>query len=322
MNALESGFLSRSSEARPLDPLSQVLSLLSTRHSFFAGVKAGGRWAVRFPPPSGLKFHAVLQGSCWLAVDGVQGWREVHAGDSYLITRPHAYTLASHPDVPPLDGPAVFGTATDNVLTLGPGDGFFLVGGRFDFHDDLELLLGSLPPLAMLEHSTPEAAVLQWSLQRLGQEISRPSPGSALVVEHLAHLMLVQFLRLYLAAGTPMAAGWLRALADDAVRPAVEAVHASPQQRWTVETLARRAGVSRSTFAQRFKQAMGMGPLEYVLRWRMLLAAQQLRQADPTVSAIAEQLGYDSDSAFSHAFKRVMACSPTGYRRQHHSTGR
>ena len=84
-----------------MDPLSQVLSLLGTRHSFFAGVKAAGSWAVRFPPPVGIKFHAVLSGSCWLAVDGVPGWHEVQAGDSYLISRPGTYTLASHPDVEP-----------------------------------------------------------------------------------------------------------------------------------------------------------------------------------------------------------------------------
>ncbi|RZJ07537.1 MAG: AraC family transcriptional regulator [Rubrivivax sp.] len=298
-----------------MDPLSQVLSLLSTQHSFFAGVKAAGRWAVRFPPPPGIKFHAVLRGSCWLAVDGVPGWQEVTAGDSYLITRLQAYTLASHPDVPPLDGPAVFAGATNNVLELGEGDDFFLVGGRFDFHDDLGLLLGSLPPLALLPRSTPEAEVLQWSLQRLGEEMSQPSPGTALVVHNLAHLMLVQFLRLYLSTA-PMDAGWLRALADDTVRPAMQAIHASPERRWTVEGLAGLAAVSRSTFAQRFKQAMGMGPLEYVLRWRMLLAARELRQADSTVSSIAERLGYESDSAFSNAFKRVMTCSPSRYRRQ------
>ncbi|KQV49515.1 AraC family transcriptional regulator [Pelomonas sp. Root1217] len=298
-----------------MDPLSQVLSLLNTEHSFFAGVKAAGSWAVRFPPPEGFKFHAVLQGACWLAVDGVPGWREVRAGDCYLITRRSGYTLASHPDVTPLDGPGVFAGATNNVLELGAGDEFFLIGGRFDFRDDLSLLLGSLPPLALLPGSTPQAEVLQWSLQRLGEEMSQPSPGTALVVQNLAHLMLVQFLRLYLTA-EPMGPGWLRVLGDDTLRPAVQAIHTNPERRWTVETLARLAAVSRSTFAQRFKQAMGMGPLEYVLRWRMLLAARELRQADCSVSSVAERLGYDSDSAFSKAFKRVMACSPSRYRQQ------
>ncbi|RZL36083.1 MAG: AraC family transcriptional regulator [Rubrivivax sp.] len=304
-----------------MDPLSQALSLLNTEHSFFAGVKASGPWAVRFPPPPGIKFHAVLQGACWLAIDGVQGWREVRAGDSYLITCAHAYTLASHPGVAPLDGPAVFQSARNNMLALGAADEFFLVGGRFDFSDDLSLLLGSLPPLAMLDRSTPEAEVLQWSLKRLGQEMSQPTAGTALVVQNLAHLMLVQFLRLYLASDAPVAAGWLRALSDAALRPAVEAVHAGPQKRWTVEALAGCAGMSRSTFAQRFKQAMGMGPLQYVLRWRMLLAARDLRRDDRTVSSIAERLGYDSDSAFSSAFKRVMSCSPSRYREQQQSAG-
>jgi len=315
LNTLESGFLSRSSGV-PLDPLSQVLSLLSTRHSFFAGVRAGGAWAVRFPPPAGLKFHAVLQGSCWLSIDGVQGWREVQAGDCYLITRPHAYTLASHPGVAPLDGPAVFATAVNGVLTLGAGDEFFLVGGRFDFSDDVGLLLAGLPPLVLLDRSTPQAEVLQWSLQLLGQELSQPGAGTALVIQNLAHMMLVQFLRLYLASEAPISPGWLSAQADATVRPAVQAIHAHPQRRWTVESLAGFASVSRSTFAQRFKQAMGMAPLEYVLRWRMLLAARELRQADATISSIAERLGYDSDSAFSSAFKRVMSCSPKRYREQ------
>jgi len=291
-----------------------VLSLLSTRHAFFAGVKAAGSWAVSFPPPAGIKFHAVLRGSCWLAVDGVHGWREMQAGDSYLIQPCRAYTLASAPEVAPQDGPKLFSTAKNHVLALGSADEFFLVGGRFDISDDVWPMLGGLPPLAILGGSTPQADVLQWSLNRLGQEMEQPTAGTALVIQSLAHMMLVQFLRLYLASDSPLAAGWLRALSDDAVRPAMQAIHANPERRWTVEALADLAGLSRSTFAERFKRVMAMGPLEYVLRWRMLLAAQDLRTGGRTVASIAERLGYESDSAFSNAFKRVMSCSPTQYR--------
>ncbi len=128
-------------------------------------------------------------------------------------------------------------------------------------------------------------------------------------------MILVQALRLHLAEGAGAGIGWLFALADRQMSAAITAMHADPAHRWTLQELAERAGMSRSTFALRFKETVGDSPLEYLTRWRMLLAGDRLVRSGDAVSAIALSLGYESESAFSTAFKRVMGRSPRHYSR-------
>lgn len=300
-----------------MDPLSEVLSLLNTRSSYFAGLKAGGDWAIRFPPPEGIKFNAVVQGACWLTVEGVDRPVPLRAGDCFLLTQARGFSLGSDPLLERVDASEVYRHTSHGVAHHGQGVDFFLIGGRFTFGDEAALLVGGLPPVIVVNGSTDEASVLHWALQRLAQELSSTSPGASLMTQHLGHMMFVQVLRLYLAADEQRPAGWLLALSDPRMGAAIHAVHAQPARRWTVDELAAVAGVSRSTFALHFKQKVGLGPLEYVLRWRMQLATRELRHRDASISAIAESLGYESDSAFSNAFKRIVACSPRQYRERH-----
>lgn len=300
-----------------MDPLSEVLSLISTRDSYFAAVKAGGEWAIRFPAPDGIKFNAILEGACWLSVDEVQPPVRLYEGDCYLLTASRPYTLGSAPGIDALDGPEVFRRTHNNVVHLGNAAEFFLIGGRYTFCKEAQMLLDSLPPVAILRNGSEHASVLHWALKRLANELNCASPGSSLIIQHLGHMMLVQFLRQYAESEQPVTAGWLCAALDPKLSLAIHAVHADPARRWSVEDLADLAAMSRSTFALRFKQKMGFAPLEYVLRWRMLLATRELVRTQASVSSIAERLGYESDSAFSSAFKRIMACSPTEYRERH-----
>lgn len=147
----------------------------------------------------------------------------------------------------------------------------------------------------------------------LATELREQRPGHELVAQHMAHLMLVQALRLVLAEGEGRGVGWLYALADPQIGGAIGALHGEPSQRWTLESLAQHVGMSRSTLALKFKQTVGASPMEYLTRWRMLLAGDRLVNSKQPVSAIAQGLGYESDSAFSTAFKRVMGCSPRQY---------
>jgi AraC-like DNA-binding protein len=127
--------------------------------------------------------------------------------------------------------------------------------------------------------------------------------------------MLVQALRLHLAEGPKGGVGWLFALADKQMAAAINAMHGDPAYRWTLQELAARAGMSRSSFALKFKETVGASPMDYLTRWRMLLAADRLANSSDSISAIALSLGYESESAFSTAFKRVMGCSPRQYGR-------
>ena len=125
-------------------------------------------------------------------------------------------------------------------------------------------------------------------------------------------MMLVQALRLHMAEGGT-GTGWLFALGDTQMRIAITAMHDEPRHSWTLQELAEHVGMSRSIFAQRFKQTVGTAPMEYLTRWRMLLAGERLRSTTESILEIASSLGYDSESAFGKAFRRVMGCSP----RQH-----
>lgn len=147
------------------------------------------------------------------------------------------------------------------------------------------------------------------------QELHEQQPGGFLVIQHLAHMVLVQALRLHLAEGLKGGVGWLFALADEQMGAAISSMHDDPTHRWTLQELAERAGMSRSSFALKFKETVGTSPMEYLTRWRMLLAGERLENSSDPVSIIALSLGYESESAFSTAFKRVMGCSPRQYSR-------
>jgi AraC-like DNA-binding protein len=196
---------------------------------------------------------------------------------------------------------------------LNGGGDCFGIGGYFDFADDhADMLIGMLPPIVHIRKEADKAA-LRWRLERLMLELREPQPGGALVAAHLSHMLLVQALRLHMEEGARGGVGWLFALADRPVNAAISAMHADPARRWTLRALAETAGMSRSVFALRFKAKVGSSAMDYLTRWRMLLAGDRLANSREPISVVAPSLGYESESAFSTAFKRVMGCSPRRY---------
>jgi AraC-like DNA-binding protein len=300
-----------------MDPLSDVLSLLKPRSYMFRGFDVGGDWSIQFPRHRGIKCYAVVSGWVWLSVDGVPDPVRLEPGDCFLLPRGWPFRLASDLNIPPLDAMAIFATPQDGaVATYNGGGDFFGVGGYFEFDGDhASILLGVLPPIVHIRNESDKAA-LRRSMDRMIVELRDPQPGGYLVAQHLAHMMLIHALRLHLEEGLSGGVGWLFALADRQMRAAIDAIHADPAHRWTLQALAKRAGMSRSTFAEKFKRTVGASPMEYVTRWRMLLAGERLANSREPVSAIALSLGYESESAFSTAFRRVMDCSPRQYGRR------
>ncbi|MGW5668582.1 AraC family transcriptional regulator [Micromonospora sp. NPDC003776] len=297
-----------------MDPLEDVVALLGATGHVSATLVAGGRWAVSFPPPAGVKFNAVRRGRCLLRVDQAADPVELAEGDCYLLTRPLPYTLAGDIDVPPETAAPIFAAAVDGVARAGTGDEVVLIGGAFAFTERARaLLLDSLPPVIHVPAALPEAAALHRAVLEIDAELREGRPGATLVAEHLALVMLIRVLRLHLEQGHP--AGWLAGLADPVVGPALRAMHARPAHRWTVAQLARTAAVSRSTLAARFRAVVGRGPLDYLTAWRVELAADRIRHGGDTLATIARGVGYGSESALSVAFKRVTGRTPGAYRR-------
>jgi AraC-like DNA-binding protein len=156
---------------------------------------------------------------------------------------------------------------------------------------------------------------MRWSVERLMLELREPQPGGEIIAQQLATMLLVQALRLHLNDASRPGVGWLFALADRQMSAAMTAMHAEPGRRWTIESLAERAAMSRSAFALKFKRIVGASPMDYLTRWRMILAADKLVNTGEPISRLAPALGYESESAFSTAFKRVMGVAPRSYGR-------
>jgi AraC-like DNA-binding protein len=206
-------------------------------------------------------------------------------------------------------------TRNGRLTVINGGGECCIVGGHFAFSGDhARILLDVLPPIAHIRKEQDKEA-MRWALERMREELSEPRPGGFLVAQHLAHMMLVQALRLYLADGPQGGVGWLFALADTQISAAIQAMHSRPSQHWKLEDLAVEAGMSRSVFAQRFKATVGQSPMDYFARWRMLVASDRLANTRDSISEVALSLGYESESAFGTAFKRVMGCSPRQYAR-------
>ncbi|WP_372018526.1 AraC family transcriptional regulator [Tistrella mobilis] len=301
-----------------MDPLSDVLSILKPRRHMSAGFDAGGDWSVRFSGQDGsIKCGAVVSGDCWLAVDGVSAPFRLAAGDGFLLPRGRPFTLASDPALPPVDAKPLIAHARDGgIVTCNGGGDTMLISSRFSLDGDhAALLMRQLPPVVHLRKRADRVA-LRWCVMQMMQELKDPRPGGLLLLRHLAHMMLVQALRLHLSERGEGDVGWFAALTDRQIGKAVAAIHDDPGHRWTLPALAQCAGMSRSTFAQRFRDLAGMAPMDYVTRWRMLLAGDRLEAGSDPVSVIALSLGYESESAFSTAFKRVMGCAPRQYGRR------
>ncbi len=188
-----------------------------------------------------------------------------------------------------------------------------MAGTRFEVDErKAGTLLGELPPLIHLRDGDDRAA-MRWCIAQLITEMRDGRPGGTLAARHLAHLMLLQAFRIHLSRQAGHRIGLLYALADPHLCRAIESMHGDPAHRWTLAALAARAALSRSIFAQRFRERDGDTPIAYLARWRMTLAKDRLAEGRDTVQTIAHALGYDSENAFNTEFRRVVGCSPRRY---------
>jgi AraC-like DNA-binding protein len=297
------------------DPFSDILKLANAHSVVSGGFSAGGNWALRFPAFDKLKFSAMIRGRCWLSIDGEKEPVRLEAGDVTLLSAPRSFVLASDLDTRPIEAAMVFSPNVSEVVNLGGGEECIQIGGfvRLDPVSGA-LITDVLPLLIHVRAACPHATVLRWLLDQLVQEQTGKLPGSSLASAQLAHLIFIQILRAHLDASGDLAAGWLGALGDSRIAPALRLMHGDPARPWQLGELAKATAMSRTTFVVRFKTVAGVPPLTYLLNWRMRLAERALREENIAVSALALSLGYTSESAFSNAFKRTNGMGPKRYR--------
>ena len=295
--------------------LGETLRYLQMSGVFYCPSELTEPWGLEIPPmPDCVWFHAVLEGWLHLEIDG--GTKRIGPGD--LIVVPHGtghrawgHIEASTPCV--LDLPHEDESDTYAVLRHGGGGERTLVvcgGIRFE-HPAARQLVAALPPLIHIDASrSVRADWMSATLQLLAEETSSRRPGSEAVISRLCDIVVIQAIRTWIEQNPAAQTGWLGALHDEQIGRAIARIHTDPGRVWTVASLAAEAAMSRSAFAARFSELVGESAMRYVTRWRMHVALDRLRDSDDSIPVIAAAVGYDSEAAFSRAFKRMMGASP------------
>jgi AraC-like DNA-binding protein len=267
-------------------------------------------------------FHVIERGGCWLRLQGEAKPIALAGGDLVVVPHGRGHSLSDSPRTKPVPLRKLMGAEAGGSCSVvsygGGGSETRLVCGAFRFERwDAHPLLSLLPPLIHVPGSQGRA--VEWldsTLRFLADEAREGRPGAENVISRLTGVIFVQVVRAWTEQQPEGKGGWLGALRDRHVAAALGAMHHSPGQGWSVATLAAEAGLSRSSFSARFTRLVGEAPLSYLTRWRMHLAAGWLHHEDATLAEMAERIGYESEAAFSKAFKRHHGVAPGAYRRR------
>jgi AraC-like DNA-binding protein len=304
-----------------MDALSHVLRSVRLRGSIYAAWDVSAPWGLSFRPGEYAPFHLIESGAAWLILADGRRVR-LEAGDVSAVFDGSAHRLCDAPSshCEPIES-ALRGrkTAVAAHRFGGGGRRARMICGRFAIDEDesAPAFWRQLPGLVHIRSATrTDPSEFPTTFDLIAKELRRGEPGSERAAALLTETLFIQVLRAMLAGTDESPSGWLQGLGDPVIAAALVAIHAEPERRWAVETLARRAGVSRSVLAQRFHARVGVPPMAYLAEWRLLLAARWLRESHMSVADIYHRLGYRSAAAFHRAFKNRYGLAPSAYRRQ------
>jgi AraC-like DNA-binding protein len=270
----------------------------------------------RISPTDLAHFVLLSRGNCWLSVEGIPDAIPLTGGDFFLLARDTSIIMRDSPRTRPRSTfREIAAKANSNVAHYGGGGApTTVVCGSLSFdRASLRPITQLLPSFILIKADHAHTLALHSAMQALTSEMAEQAPGSEVVATRLAEVLFIQALRAHIASEPERNKGWLRAIFDPQMGAALSAFHDSVNTPWTVESLAEAAGMSRSAFAARFKELLGQTPLGYVTDWRMQKAMQLLQQRDKKFIDVARLVGYESDAAFSKAFKRVVGANPGEY---------
>jgi AraC-like DNA-binding protein len=263
-----------------------------------------------------ILFHVVASGRCWVSTpDGERTWAS--AGEVIVVPYGDVFTMGGAEAVEPVSIMSVVApppwTEMPVVRHGGGGPRTDIVCGCLYSEDPLfDPALKAFPPAFVVR--PPAGPARSWFDASIEYALDESSTGGRIRTTKLPELLLVEVLRLHLANAPASGQGWFAAVRDPMLAPAMMAVHGAPERKWTVDDLAAEAAVSRSSLHDRFREVLGLSPMRYVNEWRMRVAQELLRTTEVTVAVIARRVGYDSEEAFSRAFKRAHGQSPSLWR--------
>lgn len=324
------------------DVLSDVLAAVRLTSALFFRVEASSPWVAEAPAGSAMapvlfregrhviSYHVLLEGSCYCELPG-DAPVQLSAGDIVVIPHGDRYALSSHPGMLGLHPEQAILEWFEQTVARAVPDPFNFVEGAGETAARRLLcgflgcdaapfnpVLGHLPRLIRLSRRSGDRDERLVALIALAQaELRERRAGKHCVLLRISELLFVEVVREYLASSFGERAGWFAGLRDPLVGCALGLLHGAPAHPWTVDELARRSGASRSILAERFSELLGQPPMQYLTHWRMQLAARRLCDGRAKVSAVAEEVGYDSEAAFSRAFKSIVGVPPAAFRRSH-----
>ena len=312
-----------------MDAISGLLDGPRARGAFVLRSSMHPPWSLRVQDEAPLTVVAVVRGDACVVRHDIVTW--LADGDVVVISGSELYEVADKPSTRPQviiqpgqlcttpDGVEVSGMASMGVRRWGNAeDGeTVLLTGTYQLQSEISArLLSALPELVHLPADALDSPLIAY----LAQEAVKDEPGQEALLDRLLDLLLIAVLRAWFARPEAEAPGWYRAYSDPVVGPALQLLHNSPDQPWTVESIARAAGVSRAALSRRFSALVGEPPMTFLTNWRLTLAADLLREPDNTVESVARRVGYGSAFALSTAFKRVYGVSPRQHRERAYAT--
>jgi AraC-like DNA-binding protein len=314
-----------------MDALSQTLRVVRLIGAIFINAKFTAPWSYQSPPAATAApllepgaervviFHLITEGECYVELAD-QPPVHLRGGDVVVFPEGDAHVMSSAPGVPPARAARldqVLARRPRQLVYGGGGATTRLVCGYLACDRRLaSMLFAGLPALLRVHvRGSSAGAWLESSLRYALAEARSPRPGGAGVLAKLSEVLFIEVLRLYVNEQSTGRIGWLAGVGDRVVGAALRALHALPAHAWTLEELAQACGTSRSVLAERFALLVGSTPMQYLTQWRMLLAANLLCRSNAPLSRIAEDVGYQTDSAFSRAFRREFGAPPAAWRR-------
>jgi AraC-like DNA-binding protein len=314
-----------------MDALSETLRVVRLVGAIFIQARFTAPWCYRSPTADSAApflepgaervviFHLITEGECYVEMEGPPPTRLV-AGDAVIFPQGDAHLMSSQPGLPPAAGKRLDAVLTRRPRSIAFGGGGAttrLICGYLACDARLaRMLLGGLPSLLRVNVRGSNAGIwLEASLRYALAEARSPRPGGAGVLAKLAEVLFIEVLRMYMNEQHEGRTGWLAGVSDRIVGGALAALHKEPARPWTLEELAREANTSRSVLAERFHGLVGSTPMQYLTQWRMLLAANLLTRSNTPLARIAEDVGYQTDTAFSRAFRREFGAPPAAWRK-------
>jgi AraC-like DNA-binding protein len=315
-----------------MDALSETLRVVRLVGAVFINARFTAPWCYQSPRADAAApllepgaeriviWHLVTEGECFVEMPDGATVRLV-AGDAVLFPQGDAHRMTSTPGLAPAGGAdlaTVLARRPRQLCHGGGGATTRLICGYLACDRRLaRMLLAGLPPLLRVNVRGSNAGTwLEASVRYALSEARSPRPGGAGVLAKLAEVLFIEVLRLYMNQQDVGRTGWLAGVGDPVVGAALAALHANPAHPWSLEELGREAGSSRSVLAERFQHLVGSSPIQYLTQWRMLLAANLLTRSNASLSRIAQDVGYQTDTAFSRAFRREYGVPPATWRRR------